>query len=84
MRLDPSLSKKKQTVLDYVSKLEDRDELDKLLRIISSDLDENNVFGLNEKHLEVVNQRRDLHISNQSKSFTIEEVLSNARKTMTK
>ena len=84
MRLDPSLSKKKQTVLDYVSKLEDGDELDKLLRIISSELDENNVFGLNENHLEIANHRRNLHFSNQSKSFTVEEVLSNARKTMTK
>lgn len=83
MRLDP-LSKKKQTVLDYVSKLEDGDELDKLFRIISSDLDENNLFGLNQNHLEVVNQRRDLHFSNLSKSFTVEDVLLNAKKTMIK
>lgn len=83
MRIEP-FNKKKQIVLDYISKLEDGEELDKLLRIISSDLDENNVFGLNEHHLEIVNQRRDLHFTNQSKSFALEEVLSNARKTMIK
>jgi hypothetical protein len=79
MRLE-LFNKKKQLVLDYVSKLEDGDELDKLLRIISSELDENNVFGLNEHHLEIVNQRRELHFKNQNKSFTLEEVLLNSSK----
>jgi hypothetical protein len=78
MRIIP-FNKKKQTVLEYVSKLEDSDEIDKLLRIISSSLSENELYGLTNEHFAIVNQRRDLHFSGESKSFSLEEVMNNAR-----
>ena len=72
-------NQKKQTILAYVSNLEDGAEVDKLLRIISSDLSENELFGLTDEHLEIVNQRREMHLSGESNSFSLEEVMMNAR-----
>ena len=72
-------NQKKQTILTYVSKLEDGAELDRLLRIISSDLSENELFGLTDEHLAIVNQRREMHLARESKSFSLEEVMMNAR-----
>ena len=72
-------NQKKQTILTYVSKLEDGAEVDRLLRIISSDLSENELFGLADEHLAIVNQRREMHLAGESKSFSLEEVMMNAR-----
>ena len=72
-------NQKKQTILTYVSKLEDGAELDRLLRIISSDLSENELFGLTDEHLAIVNQRREMYLARESKSFSLEEVMMNAR-----
>jgi len=72
-------NQKKQTILEYVSKLEDGAEMDKLLRIISSSLTENELYGLTDEHLAIVNQRRDMHFSDESKSYSLEEVMMNAR-----
>ena len=74
-----SFNIKKQAILDYVSKSEDAAEMDKLLRIISSSLSENELYGLTNEHLEIVNQRRKMHLSGESKSFSLEEVMMNAR-----
>ena len=73
------LNQKKQAILDYVSKSEDAAEMDKLLRIISSSLSENELYGLTNEHLEIVNQRREMHRSGESNSFSLEEVMMNAR-----
>lgn len=72
-------NQKKQTILTYVSKLEDGAEVDRLLRIISSDLSENELFGLTDEHLAIVNQRREMHLAGVSKSFSLEEVMMDAR-----
>ena len=72
-------NQKKQTILAYVSKLEDGAEVDRLLRIISSDLSENELFGLTDEHLAIVNQRREIHLAGESKSFSLEDVIVNAR-----
>ena len=48
-------------------------------RIISSDLSENELFGLTDEHLAIVNQRREMHLAGESKSFSLEEVIVNAR-----
>ena len=72
-------NQKKQAILAYVSKLEDGAEVDRLLRIISSDLSENELYGLTEEHLEIVNQRREMHLAGESNSFSLEEVIVNAR-----
>ena len=72
-------NQKKQAILAYVSKLEDGAEVDRLLRIISSDLSENELFGLTDEHLAIVNQRREMHLAGESKSFSLEEVMMNAR-----
>ena len=73
------LNQKKKTILDYVSKLEDGAEMDKLLRIISCSLSENELYGLTNEHLDIVNQRREMHLTGASKYFSIEEVMMNAR-----
>jgi hypothetical protein len=73
------LNQKKQTILAYVSKLEDGAEVDRLLRIISSDLSENDLFGLTDEHLAIVNQRREMHLAWESTSFSLEDVIVNAR-----
>ena len=72
-------NQKKQTILTYVSNLEDGAEVDRLLRIISSDLSENELFGLTDEHLAIVNQRREIHLAGESKSFSLEDVIVNAR-----
>ena len=72
-------NQKKQAILTYVSKMEDGAEVDRLLRIISSDLSEKELFGLTDEHLEIVNQRREMHLSGESNSFSLEEVIVNAR-----
>ena len=72
-------NQKKQTILTYVSKLEDGAEVDRLLRIIFSDLSENELFGLTDEHLAIVNHRREMHLAGESKSFSIEDVIVNAR-----
>ena len=72
-------NQKKQAILAYVSKLEDGAEVDRFLRIISSDLSENELFGLTDEHLAIVNQRREMHLAGESKSFSLEEVIVNAR-----
>ena len=72
-------NQKKQAILAYVSKLEDGPEVDRLLRIISSDLSENELFGLTDEHLAIVNQRREMHLAVETKSFSLEEVMMNAK-----
>ena len=72
-------NQKKQAILAYVSKLEDGPEVDRLLRIISSDLSENELFGLTDEHLAIVNQRREMHLAGETKSFSLEEVMMNAK-----
>ena len=72
-------NQKKQTILTYVSNLEDGAEVDRLLRIISSDLSENDLFGLTDEHLAIVNHRREMHLAGESKSFSLEDVIVNAR-----
>ena len=72
-------NQKKQTILAYVSKLEDDAEVDRLLRIISSDLSENDLFGLTDEYLAIVNHRREMHLAGESKSFPLEDVIVNAR-----
>lgn len=53
--------------------------MDKLLRIISSTLSENELYGLTNQHLDIVNQRRDKHFAGESKSYSLDEVMMNAR-----
>ena len=72
-------NQKKQTILTYVSNLEDGAEVDRLLRIISSDLSENELFGLTDEHLAIVNQRREMHLAGESKSFSLEELMMIAK-----
>ncbi len=72
-------NQKKQAILAYVSKLEDVTEVDRLLHIISSDLSENELFGLTDEHLAIVNQRREMHLAGETKSFSLEEVMMNAK-----
>jgi hypothetical protein len=77
-------NQKKQTILAYVSKLEDDAEVDRLLRIISSDLSENELYGLTDEHLAIVNQRREMHLAGESNSFSLEEVIISARNSILK
>ena len=74
-----SINHKKKSVLEYIASLEDGAELDKFLRIITSTIHENEVLGLTDEHLAIINQRRELHLSGASKSFTFDEVIENAR-----
>jgi hypothetical protein len=69
------------SILDYY---EDGAEVDRLLRIISSDLSENELFGLTDEHLAIVNQRREMHLAGESNSFSLEEVIISARNSILK